>query len=176
MDLEHQEKVLSMHDADDEEPAEVDEVLEVVKAAKLMTKVVTTTKATTTAEAIKISVPKRRREPKALKGKAQIEQEEAFARQLEGELNADINWNVFMEQVECSEKLNDAAMKYQALKRKPFTKAQARKNMIIYLKNMPDIEANVWRDQKGRYGLAKRYPLTNFTLEQILNNVRLEVN
>nr|GEX72511.1 hypothetical protein [Tanacetum cinerariifolium] len=39
----------------------------------------------------------------------------------------------------------------------------------------PDVEASVWRDQKGRYGLAKRYPLTHFTLEQMLNNVRLEV-
>nr|GEU93288.1 copia protein [Tanacetum cinerariifolium] len=34
---------------------------------------------------------------------------------------------------------------------------------------------NVWRDQKGRYGLTKIYPLTHFTLEQMLNNVRLEV-
>nr|GFB34757.1 hypothetical protein [Tanacetum cinerariifolium] len=39
----------------------------------------------------------------------------------------------------------------------------------------PDVEASVWRDQNGRYGLAKRYPLTHFTLEQMLNNVRLEV-
>nr|GFA75714.1 hypothetical protein [Tanacetum cinerariifolium] len=37
-----------------------------------------------------------------------------------------------------------------------------------------DVEASVWRDQKGRYGLAKRYPLTHFTLEQLLNNVRIE--
>nr|GEZ76548.1 putative ribonuclease H-like domain-containing protein [Tanacetum cinerariifolium] len=39
----------------------------------------------------------------------------------------------------------------------------------------PDVEANVWRDQKGRYGLAKRYPLTHFTPEKMLNNVRFEV-
>nr|GFA58471.1 hypothetical protein [Tanacetum cinerariifolium] len=66
-----------------------------------------------------------------------------------------------------------------------------------------NVEASVWRDQKGRYVLAKvkswklfescgvhcitfsttqmfllvekRYPLTHFTLEQMLNNVRLEV-
>nr|GEW95618.1 hypothetical protein [Tanacetum cinerariifolium] len=44
---------------------------------------------------------------------------------------------------------------------------------IIFEK--PNVEANVWRDQKGRYGLAKKYPLTHFTLEQMLNNVRLEV-
>nr|GEV12654.1 putative ribonuclease H-like domain-containing protein [Tanacetum cinerariifolium] len=39
----------------------------------------------------------------------------------------------------------------------------------------PLMAASVWRDQKGMYGLAKRYPLTHFTLEQMLNNVRLEV-
>nr|GEU76108.1 hypothetical protein [Tanacetum cinerariifolium] len=202
--------------------------------------------------------------PKSLKGQAQIEQDEAFARQLEVELNADINWNTIIEQVKRSERLNDVVMKYQALKRKSLTEAQARKNMIIYLKNMvdykmnyfkgmiyseirpffekhynynqaflqevneevtvpekevkveghkregkslkkeitkkqkideevgelkshlhivfnddddddSDVEASVWRDQKGRYGLAKRYILTHFTLEQMLNNVRLEV-
>nr|GEX59291.1 hypothetical protein [Tanacetum cinerariifolium] len=189
---------------------------------------------------------------KSLKCQAQIEQDEAFARQLEVELNADINWNAVIEQFKRSEKLNDAVMKYQALKRKPLTEAQARKNMILYLKNMaeevneevtvpdeeveveghkkeatplaskffivdykihlernkpyfkiiradgnhmlflsfstllknfdredlesleacqrkPDVEASVWIDQKGRY------PLTHFTLEQMLNNVRLEV-
>nr|GEU78910.1 putative ribonuclease H-like domain-containing protein [Tanacetum cinerariifolium] len=176
MDLEHQEKVHSMQDVDDEEPVEVEEVLEVVKAAKLMTKVVTTAGATTTAKATKVSVPRRRRdkgkailieEPKPLKGKAQIEQDEAFAKQLEAELNENINWNAVIEQVKRSKRLNDAVMMYQALKRKPLTEAQARKNMIIYLKNM--------RDQKGRYGLAKRYPMTHFTLEQMMSNVRLEV-
>nr|GEX76831.1 retrovirus-related Pol polyprotein from transposon TNT 1-94 [Tanacetum cinerariifolium] len=49
MDLEHQEKVL----IDDEEPAQVEKVIEVVKAAKLMTQVVITTRAPTTAEATK---------------------------------------------------------------------------------------------------------------------------
>nr|GFA05379.1 hypothetical protein [Tanacetum cinerariifolium] len=239
IDLEHPEKVFSMQDVDKEKPVEVKEVLEVVKAAKLMTEVVTTAGATTTAEAPK-------------KGKAQIEQDEAFARQLKAKLNVDINWNAIIEQVTRSERMNDAVMKYQDLKRKPLTEAQARKNMIIYLKNMAgfkmnyfkgmnyseirppfekhfnynqaflkevneevtlpekeveieahkregeslekekqtllqdnqsrwlmfkklNVEASVWRDQKGRYGLAKRYPLIHFTLEEMLNNVRLEV-
>nr|GEU86297.1 hypothetical protein [Tanacetum cinerariifolium] len=42
LDLDHQEKVLSMLDVNDEEPADVKEVLKVVKDAKLTTKVVTT--------------------------------------------------------------------------------------------------------------------------------------
>nr|GFA46051.1 hypothetical protein [Tanacetum cinerariifolium] len=42
LDLDHQEKVLNMLDVNDEEPAGVEEVLGVVTAAKLITKVVTT--------------------------------------------------------------------------------------------------------------------------------------
>nr|GEZ42915.1 uncharacterized mitochondrial protein AtMg00810-like [Tanacetum cinerariifolium] len=41
LDSNHQEKVLSMLDVNDEEPADVEEMLEVVKAAKLITEVVT---------------------------------------------------------------------------------------------------------------------------------------
>nr|GEU36613.1 retrotransposon protein, putative, Ty1-copia subclass [Tanacetum cinerariifolium] len=116
-----------------------------LKHPEKVLKVVTTAGATTTAEATKVSVPRRRRdvviqdpkettsiivvqskvqsndkgkgilieEPKSLKGQAQIEQDEAFARQLEVELNAYINLNAVMEQVKRSERLNDAVMKYQ---------------------------------------------------------------
>nr|GEX85244.1 hypothetical protein [Tanacetum cinerariifolium] len=67
--------------------------------------------------------------PKPLKRQAQIEQDEAFARELEAELNANINWNEVIEQVKRKEKQDNAVMRYQALKRKPVTKARARKNM-----------------------------------------------
>nr|GEY51981.1 hypothetical protein [Tanacetum cinerariifolium] len=135
-------------------------------------------------------------------------------------------------EVKKSKRHDNTMMRYQALKRKLVTEAQARKNMMISLKNMvgfkmdffkgmtyseirpifekhynlmqaflekekevtvhekeieeeepknfsddfllnilkirfekPDIEANVWKDHKGRYRLAK----------QMLDNVRLEV-
>nr|GEW90650.1 ribonuclease H-like domain, reverse transcriptase, RNA-dependent DNA polymerase [Tanacetum cinerariifolium] len=238
--------------------------------------------------------------PKSLKRQAQIEQDEAFARELEAELNANINWNEVIEQVKIKEKQDNTVMRYQSLKRKSVTEAQARKNMIVYLKNMagfkmdffkgmsytdirpifekhfnsnwaflkkreteieeeesklskrksknleqqaskkedlemlwkitqerfassepknfsddfllntlktmfekPNVEANIWKNQRVRYGLAKvkiwkllesrgvhiitftttqmivlverRYPLTRFTLDQMLNNVSLEV-
>nr|GFC11727.1 hypothetical protein [Tanacetum cinerariifolium] len=77
-------------------------------------------------------------------------------------------------------------------------------NTLKIMFEKPNVEASVWKDQKGRYGLAKVkswkliescgvhyitflstqifllvetvYPLTHFTLEQMLNNVRLKVN
>nr|GEY38685.1 ribonuclease H-like domain-containing protein [Tanacetum cinerariifolium] len=45
-----------------------------------------------------------------------------------------IDWNVIAEQMQ--EKDHDNISKYQSLKRKPISVAQARKNMIVYLKNM----------------------------------------
>nr|GEW93988.1 hypothetical protein [Tanacetum cinerariifolium] len=45
-----------------------------------------------------------------------------------------IDWNIVAEQMQ--EKHFDNIKKYQSLKRKPISIAQARKNMIVYLKNM----------------------------------------
>nr|GEU44408.1 hypothetical protein [Tanacetum cinerariifolium] len=75
-------------------------------------------------------------EPKPLKKQAQIKQDEAYARELEAELNKNIKWDDVIEQVKRKEKDDNDVLRYQELKRKPQTEAQARKNMMIYLKNM----------------------------------------
>nr|GEW43865.1 hypothetical protein [Tanacetum cinerariifolium] len=64
--------------------------------------------------------------------------------------------------------------RFEKTKPKNYTADYLLKNLKTMFEQ-PDVEASVWRDQKGRYELAKRYPLTHFTLEQMLNNVRLEV-
>nr|GEV11621.1 reverse transcriptase domain-containing protein [Tanacetum cinerariifolium] len=53
---------------------------------------------------------------------------------------------------------------------------------LTYMFEKPDVQAQVWKNQRTVHGLAKmillverRYPLTRFTLDQMLNNVRLEV-
>nr|GEY45981.1 hypothetical protein [Tanacetum cinerariifolium] len=98
------ENVESEKDADDDklEPTELKEVVEVVTTAKLMTEVVTVAAATITAATTPITAAKitvapsaaRRRkekrrimvqEPKPLKKKTHIEQDEAYARELEME-------------------------------------------------------------------------------------------
>nr|GEW45883.1 hypothetical protein [Tanacetum cinerariifolium] len=92
-------------ETDKAEPTEVEEVLEVVTAAKLMTKVVTTaTNPINVAPVPKASALRRRR-----RGVIIQDPQEA--------INASL------------------IIKYQALKRKPVTEAQARKNMMVYLKN-----------------------------------------
>nr|GEZ84506.1 hypothetical protein [Tanacetum cinerariifolium] len=84
-------------------------------------------------------------EPKPLKKQAQIEQDEAFARELEAELNKNINWDEVIEQVQRKEKKDNAVMRYQALKRNPQIEAQARKNMMIYLRNMAGFKIDYFK-------------------------------
>nr|GEY31699.1 hypothetical protein [Tanacetum cinerariifolium] len=76
-------------------------------------------------------------------------------------------------------------------------------NTLKLMFEKPNVEAHIWKNQRGNYGLAKvkswkllescgvhiitftttqmillvkrRYPLTRFTLDQMLNNVRLEI-
>nr|GEW54534.1 putative ribonuclease H-like domain-containing protein [Tanacetum cinerariifolium] len=55
-----------------------------------------------------------------------------------------IDWNVIAEQIQ--EKHLDNIRKYQSLKRKPVSIAQAKKNMIIYLKNMAGYKIEHFRD------------------------------
>nr|GEW89055.1 hypothetical protein [Tanacetum cinerariifolium] len=137
-----------MHDTNEAEPAEVEEVLEVVIATKLMTEVVTTAAPITTVAQVK-SKDKGKgiliEEPKPLKRQAQIEQDEAFARKLKAELNANINWNDVLDKVKRREKQDNTKNGYQALKRKHMTEAQARKNMMIYLKNMAGFKMDFFK-------------------------------
>nr|GEW70228.1 hypothetical protein [Tanacetum cinerariifolium] len=144
-------------DDDELEPSELQEVVEVVTTAKLMTEVVTAASATITAATTLItaatltatpSAARRRKrvvikdlketatpsiiihsepkskdkgkgimveEPKPLKKQAQIQQDEAYAKE------------------------------YQALKKKPQTEAQAKKNIMIYLRNMAGFKMDYFK-------------------------------
>nr|GEW05084.1 retrotransposon protein, putative, unclassified [Tanacetum cinerariifolium] len=149
------ENVESEKDADDDElePAELKEVVEVVTTAKLMTEVVTAAVATITAAVATITAAttlitaaKITTAPSAArKRKGVIEQDKAYARELEAELNKNINWDDVIEQVQRKEKEDNAMLRYQALKMKPQIEAQARKNMIIYLRNMAGFKMDYFK-------------------------------
>nr|GFC16157.1 hypothetical protein [Tanacetum cinerariifolium] len=54
--------------------------------------------------------------------------------------------------------------------------------LLVTLRAMfekPDIHAQIWKNQRSVHGPAKvkerKYPLTRFTLDQMLNTIRLEV-
>nr|GEV77314.1 hypothetical protein [Tanacetum cinerariifolium] len=189
MDDKEEDKKVEEAKEDETEPAEVQEVVDVVTTTKLITKVVTAASETVTAASVIIPTaepqvpvathfdapvrvvvaPSRRRkglvirdpeeesttstiipetkskdkgkgifveEPKPLKKKQQIEMDEEYARKLHAELNKDIDWDVAIDHVKLKAKEDPTIQRYQAIKRKPQTKAQARKNMMMYLKNV----------------------------------------
>nr|GEX84376.1 hypothetical protein [Tanacetum cinerariifolium] len=181
IDIDHAAKVLSMQ----EDKPEVQEAVEVVTIAKLITVVVAAVSeavsaaspnidvavvpaATITVAPVKVAVPStiRRRgviikdpeeessaqnptetkskdkgkgimveEPKPMKKKQQVELDEAYARKLHKELNQDIDWDVAIDYVKQKAKEDPFIQRYQVMKKRPQTEAQARRNMMMYLKN-----------------------------------------
>nr|GFC56761.1 hypothetical protein [Tanacetum cinerariifolium] len=159
----------------------------VVTTAKLMTEVVTAASATITAADTPITAAtltathnKRKgilvKEPKPLKKQAQIEQDEAYARELEAELNKNINWDEVIEQVKRKEKEDNVVMRYQELKRKPQTEAQARKNMITYLKNMTGFKMNYFKGMSydDIHLIFEKYFNSNENIAQTLEITKLK--
>nr|GEW19733.1 ribonuclease H-like domain, reverse transcriptase, RNA-dependent DNA polymerase [Tanacetum cinerariifolium] len=74
-------------------------------------------------------------EPKPINKKQQVELDEAYARKLQEEINQDIDWEVAMDHVKQKAKEEPFIQRYQVMKKRPQTEAQARRNMIMYLKN-----------------------------------------
>nr|GFA52061.1 hypothetical protein [Tanacetum cinerariifolium] len=185
IDLDHSSKVLSMQEDD----SEVQEVVEVVTTAKLITDVVTAdlqvSAASVTIFAAKPSIPAaaptvvaaytRRRKgviirdpeeelplktpaetpkvkdkgkgilvetPKPIKKKDQIELDAEYAKKLHEEINKDhekinkdIDWDAAMDHVNKKSKNPQYIKRYQGMKKRPQTESEARKNIMIYLKN-----------------------------------------
>nr|GFA04313.1 hypothetical protein [Tanacetum cinerariifolium] len=65
-------------------------------------------------------------EPKPIKKKQQLHEE----------LNQDIDWSVAIDHVKQKAKEDSYVQRYQVMKKRPQTEAQARRNMIMYLKNV----------------------------------------
>nr|GEV56450.1 putative ribonuclease H-like domain-containing protein [Tanacetum cinerariifolium] len=156
IDLEHPSKVLSMQE---DEPAEVEEVVEVVTTAKLITEVVATASksvgaASTTIPAVESQVPAntptaipvrvaaastRRRKRVVIRDP----KEESTAKtpadtksKDKGKGIMDIDWDVTIDHVKQKAKEDPYVQRYQVMKKRPQTEAQARRNMIMYLKNV----------------------------------------
>nr|GFA50707.1 hypothetical protein [Tanacetum cinerariifolium] len=140
IDLDHPSKVLSMQKDD----SEVQDVVEVVTTAKLITYVVTAatsqaSAASATIPAAKPSIPvaastvvaayTRRKGVIIRDPKEEINKDDA-------EFNKDIDWDAAMDHVNQQSSKNPQYIKrYHGMKKKPQTKSEARKNMMIYLKN-----------------------------------------
>nr|GEX03112.1 hypothetical protein [Tanacetum cinerariifolium] len=122
LDLDHPSKVLSM----EEDDSEVQEVVMVVTTVKLITEVVTAATSQVSAASATIFAAK----PKyARKLHEEINKDHE-------EINKDIDWDAAIDDVKQKSKENPQYIKrYQVMKKRPQTESEARKNMMIYLKN-----------------------------------------
>nr|GEZ22353.1 hypothetical protein [Tanacetum cinerariifolium] len=79
-------------------------------------------------------------------------------KELHAELNKDIDWDEAIDYVKRKAKEDPAVKKYQAMKRKPQTEAQARKNMMMYLKNVASFKLDYFKgieDLEALWSLVK---------------------
>nr|GEX13113.1 hypothetical protein [Tanacetum cinerariifolium] len=135
--------------AQEDEP-EVQEAVDVVTTAKLITKVVVAKKKMSGYHGSKRGIickmpaetkskDKRKgkmvEEPKPIKKKQQVEMDEEYARKLHEKLNQDIDWSLAIDHVKQKAKEDPYVQRYQVMKKRPQTEAQAQRNMIMYLKN-----------------------------------------
>nr|GEW45313.1 hypothetical protein [Tanacetum cinerariifolium] len=135
-EIEESADVLSMQD-DEVESDELQEVVEEITTAKLVTKVVTAASATISAAApILTTAPSAARRKK---GVVIRDHEETTTPSTIIHTKA---------KSKDKEKEDNAVMRYQALKRKPQTKAQARKNMMIYLRNIHGFKMDYFKGMK----------------------------
>nr|GEX43489.1 long chain base biosynthesis protein 1-like [Tanacetum cinerariifolium] len=136
--------------------------IDVVTTAKLITEVVTAASETVTAVSAIVTVAEAQvpaailtaaparivvapKEPKPLKKKQQIELDKQYARELHAELNKDIDWDEVIDHVKRKAKKDPTVKRYQVLKRKPQIEAQARNNMIMYLKNVAGFKMDYFK-------------------------------
>nr|GEU64609.1 hypothetical protein [Tanacetum cinerariifolium]GEW02697.1 hypothetical protein [Tanacetum cinerariifolium] len=171
IDLEHTNKVLSMQD-DESDPAEVQEVVDVVTTAKIITEVVTAASETITIASTTITVaeaqvpaitltaaparvtaaPSRRRKGVVIRDPKESTTSTIIPAETKskdkGELNRIIDWDEVIDHVKKKSKDDPTVKRYQAMKRKPQTEAQARKNMMVYLKNVDGFKMDYF---KGMY-------------------------
>nr|GEW61837.1 putative reverse transcriptase domain-containing protein [Tanacetum cinerariifolium] len=174
IDLDHSLKVLSMQEDD----TEVQEAVEIVTTAKLMTKVVTAAatqvvvastpipaakpKILTITVASVVSTRRRKgvviRDPEeelsfdTLTETPKVKDKE-YARKLQEEINKEheesyknIDWNADLDHIQSKEP--QYIKRYHGMKKKPQTESEARKNIILYLKNTDGYKMDFFKGMK----------------------------
>nr|GEV29207.1 hypothetical protein [Tanacetum cinerariifolium] len=143
-EMDKDDVVVLMDEKEEDKKVEEAKVVEITAASVIIPTTESQVPATTltVAPGRVAAAPK---EPKPLKKKQQIEMDEEYARKLHAKLIKDIDWDVAIDHVKLKAKEDLAVKRYQAMKRKPQTKAQARKNMMMYLKNVAGFKLDYFK-------------------------------
>nr|GEU42602.1 putative ribonuclease H-like domain-containing protein [Tanacetum cinerariifolium] len=157
IDMDHVNKVLSMQE-DETEPAEVQEVVDVVTTAKLITKVVTVASETVTAASVIITAAEAQ-VPTVTVTAAPVRVTATPRRRTKGVVIRDPKESTtsiiihaktkskdkVIDHVKIKAKEGPTVKKYQAMKRKLQTEVQARNNMMLYLKNVAGFKMDYFK-------------------------------
>nr|GEX23165.1 hypothetical protein [Tanacetum cinerariifolium] len=130
IDMDHANKVLSMQE-DETKPAKVQEIVYVITTAKLITEVVTAASETVTAASSIITT-------------AEAQVPAATTATLTA-APARVAATPTIDHVKRKAKEDPTIKRYQTMKRKPQTEAQARKNMMMYLKNVAGFKLDYFK-------------------------------
>nr|GEW26909.1 hypothetical protein [Tanacetum cinerariifolium] len=134
-----------MQDEKESEPAKIQEVVDVVTTAKIITEVVTTASTTITTADVPISAaPTLTADPSRIRKGVVIRdpQETTTSSTI---MHSKAKSKDKGKEILRKQKEDTFVKRYQALKRKPLTKAQARKNMKIYLKNVAGFKMDYFK-------------------------------
>nr|GEV64120.1 hypothetical protein [Tanacetum cinerariifolium] len=169
---------------DQDEPAEVHEVVDVVTTAKLITKVVTAASETITAAStiisaaasIRVAAASTRRikgvgkgimveEPKPLKKKQQVKMDEEYARKLHAELNKDIEWDTTIDHEEnrAIQSINETSTQKAAKRRKLNEEVEDLKR---HLEIVPDEDDDVYTEATP---LARKVHVVDYEIIHLNN-------
>nr|GEY29904.1 xylulose kinase-1 [Tanacetum cinerariifolium] len=155
--------ILEEVDDDDEiEPVELKELIEVVTTTKLMTEVVTAAATAPISAATIIATPSAARRRK--RKQAHIKQDEAYAKELEAELNKNITWDDVIEQdLEEEEsmelKRKSESSKEIAVKKKKFDEEV--EELKEHLQTVPNDEDDIYTEATP---LALKVPIVDYQI------------
>nr|GEW16892.1 hypothetical protein [Tanacetum cinerariifolium] len=182
-----EEEAKVVEDDQEDEPAEVQEVVDVVTTAKLITEVVTAANETVTAASTTISTAEPQvpaapakvagkgimvEEPKPLKKKQQLEMDEEYARKLHVELNKDIDWDVAIDHTK-EHMEEEESIALQSINETPAQKAAKRRklneeveDLKRHLEIVPDEDDDVYTEATP---LARKVHVVDYEIINLNN-------
>nr|GEY22341.1 hypothetical protein [Tanacetum cinerariifolium] len=187
LDLDHQEKVLSMLDFNDEEPYDVEEVLEVFTTAKLITKVVTTAKDNVIAASVEVPKPRKRmgviiQDPKETTTVTMQPKRSKARKKVKVEISKREGESLEKEVAKKQKMKQETEELKKQLQIIPNDDDDVYKDATPLASKIPIIDYKIHTKRNRPYfkiiradGNHRMYPLTHFTLEQMINDVRLKV-
>nr|GEZ90634.1 hypothetical protein [Tanacetum cinerariifolium] len=154
-------------DDDDIEPTELHEVVEVVTTAKLITEVLTAASAIITAVSPQLTIAAiptlTTAHSAAIRRKGVVIRDPKETATPSTIIHSEAKSKDKGKRILRKEKEDNAIMRHQTLKRKPQTEAQARKNMMIYMRNMAGFKMDYFKGMKYNdiHPIFKKYFKSN---------------